>query len=63
MSTNIYEDVKYIRDKVDQLDNKLDSYQLNTEHRMTKVEQKASILGILSGVISAALASIVNKNG
>ena len=41
-----------IEKKMDKLDEKLDDYQLAVEHRVSVLEVKAGVWGMLGGVIS-----------
>jgi len=49
---NIAEDVREIRKE-------LGEFRVSTEHRLTKVEQRASIYGAVSGAILGVISSIV----
>lgn len=58
----IIEDVKYIRDKVDTLDTKLDDFKSNTEHRLTKVERDSALYGSIGGAVLGFIASMFGRN-
>lgn len=47
-----------LRLDVKQLDDKVDKFTLRMEHRVTKLEGRASLFGILGGAISGLLAYI-----
>jgi hypothetical protein len=47
------ENVKYIRDKLDAVDSKVDGYQLSNEHRISKLEERAGLFGAIGGVVGA----------
>lgn len=50
---SLTDDVRYIRNKVDGLDEKVDQHQLSNEHRISKLEEKAGLYGALGGFIGA----------
>lgn len=54
----IQNDVDRLEAKLDALKDDVANLRVMIEHRMTKVEAKAGILGILSGAIGGWLASL-----
>ena len=59
--TEYREQLNRIEQKVERLDEKLDRHQIDTEHRVTKLETKAGIFGLLGGAISGLLAHYLNR--
>lgn len=47
------EDARYIREKLDKLDEKVDAFQLSSENRISKLEARAGWFGAIGGVIGA----------
>ena len=46
-------DITYIRERVDCVDRKVGELRVAVEHRLTKVEGKASLLGVIGGFLAA----------
>lgn len=46
-----------IEDKIDENSRKLDSLALSVEHRVTKLETKAGIFGLIGGLIGGMLSA------
>jgi hypothetical protein len=54
----IYDLVQKVDSKVDGIDEKLDNHRVDTEHRITKVEQDVKLKTKVGGAIAAALPAL-----
>ena len=52
-------DVAYIRERVDCVDRKLGELRVSVEHRVTRLEGRASLFGVLGGFLAALATALL----
>ena len=55
------EDIRYIRERVDDTNKQVSDLRVSVEHRLTKMEGRASVFGLVAGAIAAFLTSILHR--